>query len=102
MGAGLVAVVVIKERHVAQAFERAGVTSAERAVAPEELGIGMHGIGWRRLTTRAIVREAAPGRFYLDVPSWLAMRRVRRQRSLAMLVLLLFAIAYFIWKAPHS
>jgi hypothetical protein len=101
MGAGMVAVVVIKERHVAEAFERAGATSAERARAPEELGIGVHGVGWRRLTRRAIVREAGPGRYYLDVPSWQAMRRVRRQRSLALLLVVLLALAYFIWKTQH-
>jgi hypothetical protein len=101
MGAGIIAVVVIKERHVADAFERAGATSAETARAPEDLGVATHGIGWRRLTRRAIVGESGAGRYYLDVPSWQAMRKVRRQRSLAMVVLVLVLVAWIIWKQPH-
>jgi hypothetical protein len=102
MGAGgAVAIVLIKERHVAEAFERAGATSAENARSPEELSIGAHGIGWRRLTRRAIVREASPGRFYLDVPSWQAMRKLRRQRSLGMIVLVLALVAFILWRQSH-
>jgi hypothetical protein len=101
MGAGIIAVVVIKERHVADAFERAGATTAETARAPEDLGIGTHGIGWRRLTRRAIVREAGPGRYYLDVPGWVAMRKMRRQRSLAMVALVLLLVAWIIWQQSH-
>jgi hypothetical protein len=100
MGAA-VAIILIKERHVAEAFERAGITSAEKARAPEELGVGMHGIGWRRLVDRAIVRESSPGKWYLDLPSWVATRRLRRRRSLVVFVLVIVAAAFIILNRPH-
>jgi hypothetical protein len=96
-----VAIMLMKERQVAEGFERAGITSAERAKAPEELGVGMHGIGWRRLVNRAIVREAKPGLWYLDLPSWQAARRTRRQRSVALLVVVLAAAAFIIFGRAH-
>jgi hypothetical protein len=101
MGAAGVAIILMKERHVAEAFERAGITSAEKARAPEELGVGMHGLGWRRLVERAIVREASPGKWYLDVPSWVATRRLRRRRSLVLFVLVIVAAAFIILNRPH-
>ena len=101
MGAAGVAIILMKERHVAEAFERAGITSAEKARAPEELGVGTHGLGWRRLVDRAIVREASPGRWYLDVPSWVATRRLRRRRSLVLFVLAIVAAAFIIFTRPH-
>ena len=101
MGAAGVAIILMKERHVAEAFERAGITSAEKARAPEELGVGMHGLGWRRLVDRAIVRESSPGKWYLDVPSWVATRRLRRRRSLVLFVLAIVAAAFMILNRPH-
>ena len=101
MGAAGVAIILMKERHVAEAFERAGITSAEKARAPEELGVGMHGRGWRQLVDRAIVRESSPGKWYLDVPSWVATRRLRRRRLLMLLVLAIVAAAFIFFNRPH-
>jgi hypothetical protein len=101
MGAAGVAIILMKERHVAEAFERAGITSAEKARAPEELGVGMHGLGWRQLVDRAIVRESSPGKWYLDVPSWVATRRLRRRRLLMLLVLAIVAAAFIFFNRPH-
>jgi len=69
MGAA-VAVVLAKERRVVDAFLRARATSPERAVAPEDLGVDLGGVGGRRLLRHAALREAAPGRYYLDEPTW--------------------------------
>ncbi len=91
MGASAVAVVVIKERHIVEAFERAGATSPERAVTLEELGIPNH-VAARRLKARAVLREAAPGRFYVDLPGWLALRRVRRRMAVVIVALVLIAV----------
>ncbi|MEO8879453.1 MAG: hypothetical protein ABI446_03575 [Gemmatimonadaceae bacterium] len=84
----------MKERHVAEAFERGGITAPERARDPQEIGVRMHGIGWRRLVDRAVVREASPGKWYIDMPSWLALRRQRRRMSI-ILVILVIAVAAF-------
>jgi hypothetical protein len=92
MGAAA-AVVLIKERHVVEAFERAGALSPDRALVPSDVGVETNGIGWRRLRDRAVVRESAPGsgRFYLDVEVWEAQRRMRQR---IMLVVLLVAAVF--------
>jgi hypothetical protein len=92
---GAVAIILIKERHIVDAFERAGATSPERALNPADAGVDNVGIGWRRLRERAIVREAGPGRFYLDVEVWQATRRTRR-RVLVALVAILLLVAVFL------
>jgi hypothetical protein len=101
MGAVIIAIAMRKERQTAEAFQRAGATSVERARALDEIGIAPHGIGWRRLTERAIVREAGSGKYYLDLPSWAAARRMRHKRSLIIVGILLLFIAYFLTIGPH-
>jgi para-nitrobenzyl esterase len=88
MGAA-VAVVLMKERHVVSAFERAGATTPERAVNPDDAGIDMHGLAWRRLRNRAIVRETADGRYYADIEVWRATRRTRQRMIFVLLVVIL-------------
>ena len=92
MGAA-VAVILMKERRVFDAFLRAGATSAAAARSPTELGIDPDGVGWRRLRERAIVREASPdtGLYYLDVEVWRATRRTRL-RVIAVLIVILMAV----------
>jgi hypothetical protein len=73
--------VLIKERHIVDAFQRAGATSIDRAVLPDDIGVDEVGIGWRRLRSRVVIREteADSGRYYLDVEVWQALRRMRRR-----------------------
>lgn len=80
MGAAA-AVILMKERRIVEAFERAGATSPASARTPDDLGVDPHGIGWRRLRDHAVVREAIPGadRYYVDVDVWQALRRMRRR-----------------------
>jgi hypothetical protein len=89
MGAA-VAVIMLRERQVAETFERAGATSPESARRPDELGLDGHGVGWRRLHQRAVVREAGPGsgRYYLDVEVLRAVRRTRRRMAVVLLILI--------------
>lgn len=56
----------------------AGAVSPAQARTLDELGI-TRGVILRRLRERAVIREAAPGRIYLDEPSWEAVRRSRRR-----------------------
>ncbi len=37
---GAAAVILIRERHMVEAFERAGATSPDRAVLPSDLSVG--------------------------------------------------------------
>ena len=93
MGAAA-AVVLLRERQVVEAFERAGATSVDRAMVPADIGVEPDGIGWRRLRSRAVVRETSPGsgRYYLDVEVWHALRRMRR-RVLGVVLALLVVLA---------
>jgi len=102
MGAA-VAVVLAKERRVVDAFLRARATSPERAVAPEDLGVDLGGVGGRRLLRHAALREAAPGRYYLDEPTWHVVRSTRRRVAFALLVVIGLAALYFVTVAGgHS
>lgn len=100
MGSVVMAAAMMKERRTVEAFERAGATSPERAQTPDEIGVEMHGFGWRRVIDQAIVREAAPGRYYLDVPSWHAARRMRVQRLVILLIVMVALGAWYF--GPHA
>lgn len=93
MGAA-VAVMLMKERHIVEAYRRAGATTPDKAVVPEDINVGAHGAPWRVLNNRAIIRSAGDGRYYLDELSWEASRRLRRQRLLIVVVLV---AAFAIW-----
>lgn len=95
MGAAAAAV-VIAERRIVEAFELAGATSAATARTPDEVGVETASRGWRRLTNRAVVREAAPGsgRYYLDREVWQAVRRTRVRIVAILVVIVLGAWLY--------
>lgn len=106
------AAVLIRERHIVDAFQRAGAISPERALAPEDLGVHTHGVGWRRLRNRAVVREAGDGsgRYYLDEEVWQAVRRTRVRLMLVVAALLVIvALGEFVrlrgnrrWTRPQE
>ena len=94
MGAA-VGAILIKERHIVDAFERIGATSAERARTLDDLievGVHAHGVAWHALRNRVVIREAAEGWYYLDVEVWQSMRR-RRRRALFIVAAAIIAIA---------
>ena len=94
MGAA-VAAVLVKERHVVEAFQRARATSPERAVVPEDIGVDLAGIGGRRLLRHAVLRAASSGLYYLDEPTWAALRSTRRRMVFVVLVIVGLAALYF-------
>ena len=92
MGASAAAAIIIrKERHLVEHFRRAGALSPASAQSVDELDIHPR-LVWERLVSRAIVREAAPGLFYLDEPSWEAFRRTRRRLLISVVGLALLAM----------
>ena len=102
MGAA-VTVILIKERHLADAFLRAGATSPERAVFPDDIGTDLTGVGGRRLLRHAVLRATAPGQYYLDEPTWNAIRSTRRRLVFVLLVVVGLAALYFVTVAGgHS
>src|SRR5256885_15026612 len=93
---GAAAVILARERHLMDDFVRAGATSPDHAVTPEELGVDTGGIGWRRLRDHAIVREAGggAGRHYLGVEVRGAGHRPRLRLLLVLVVILAGLLAF--------
>ena len=90
MGAAAAAI-VIKEKRIVNAFRGAGATAPGAAVPPVSVGVA-EGAAFRRLRRHAVLREGAPGAFYLDEPSWEACRAMRRRVALAIVIALLLAL----------
>ncbi|HJR58941.1 MAG TPA: hypothetical protein VJ813_06085 [Vicinamibacterales bacterium] len=90
------AVILAKERRMVNRVRMLGAVSPQQARTLEELGI-TRGVILRRLRERAVIRQAGPDRFYLDEPSWEAVRRSRR-RAIHVLgviaLVLLFAVLF--------
>jgi hypothetical protein len=97
MGATAAAAVIIKkEKRIVEAFRQAGATSPGAAVNPDALGVHQR-LAFRKLKAGAALRETGPGLFYLDEPSWEAMRSFRRRVALVigLFVLLLAVLGTF-------
>ena len=85
--AAIVAVMRRREREVVDDFRAAGATSRETAQSYTAIGLG-ESLALRRLRERAVIREAAPGTYYLDEEVWTAVRRRRRRIATVLLVIL--------------
>jgi hypothetical protein len=80
MGAAA-AIILRKEKDIVSAYRGAGATSPDRARSPEQLDIGRR-LAFERLVQRAVLRDTGDGRYYLDEPSWEALRGIRRRMML--------------------
>ena len=93
MGAAVIAIIARKERELVSLFTREGATSPVGARTLQELNIDDGGVAMRRLRSRAVVRETG-GRYYVDLESWEALRRMRQRMALVVgLVALALAVA---------
>lgn len=88
--AAIVAIIAKHEREIVDAFQRAGATSAERAVDPDTLGVD-DAIAFDRLRRDAVLREAAGGAYFFDALTWQAVRS--RRRRLVFVVVAMLAVA---------
>lgn len=70
------------------AFRRAGATSPATATTLAALHLS-DGTASRQLRGHAVLREAAPGTYYLDEPSWTALEATRRRMAMIMLTIAL-------------
>ena len=87
MGAA-VTIMLIQERQIADAFLRAGATSAATAVHPGDISVDIDGVSGHRLAKRMILRDAGDDRYYLDPLGWEALRLRRRRVLFAILLLI--------------
>ena len=99
----IVAIILAKERRMVGQFRAAGATRPEQARTLEELGMSRGGI-LRRLRERAVIRQAGPDRYYLDEPSWEAIRRSRRRaiHVVGLIVLIVLIAVLFSRRALAS
>jgi|SRR5207248_7858443 len=88
MGAAVAAAVMRRrEQEVIDDFRAAGATSPDRAQSYTAIGLG-DTLALRRLRNRAVIREAAPGVYYLDEEVWAAVRRTRLRLLTVLIVML--------------
>lgn len=88
MGAPAVAAILRKrEQEVIDDFRASGATSPERAQSYHAIGLG-DSLAIKRLRNRAVIREAAPGTYYLDEEVWSAVVRTRRRLVITVLSLI--------------
>src|SRR5215831_10240283 len=86
MGASVAAAVIIrKQRELVEHFLEAGAVSPSSAKSPSDLGVHER-FAWIRLVERGVIREAAPGKYYFDEPTWVAVRQRRRRLALVMMI----------------
>jgi hypothetical protein len=95
MGAAAVAALLRRrEREVVEDFRTAGALSPSSAQSYTAIGLG-DSLAIKRLRNRAVIREAAPGTYYLDEGVWAAVQRTRQRVGIvvvSMLALLLLGI----------
>jgi hypothetical protein len=91
VGAAVAAVLIRREKEVVDDFRAAGATSRETAQSYTAIGLGQS-LGLKRLRDRAVIREAAPGTYYLDEEVWTAVRRTRRRIATVLLLILALAL----------
>jgi len=84
------AIIIRREREAVDAARAAGAVTAARALSLADLGLH-DGRTAHRLMRHAVLREAAPGFYYVDEPSWNALRSMRR-RMVAVLLLVIVVL----------
>ena len=86
MGAAAAAVIVRKEREIVEAYRAARAVNPAAARDPSDVGVHQH-LVFARLVRRAVLRDVGGGRYYLDEPSWEALRSIRRRIVLVAIVI---------------
>lgn len=94
MGAAA-AVLLRRERDIVGTYRGVGATSPDRARQPEELDVRQR-LAFDRLVQRAVLRDVGDGRYYLDEPSWKALRRIRRRFALVIAIVLVVMFVTFV------
>ncbi|MEP6833973.1 MAG: hypothetical protein ABJB74_11285 [Gemmatimonas sp.] len=86
MGAGYAAIIIRREKDLVAHFERMRATSPESAQSVQALQVEANHF-FRRLETRAVIRQSPTGLYYLDQASWNAVNAMRRRVIFIVLIL---------------
>ncbi|MFL5636370.1 MAG: hypothetical protein ACJ79F_06645 [Gemmatimonadaceae bacterium] len=92
MGAPAIAAIMRRrEREIVDDFRAAGATSTATAQSYTAIGLG-ESMALKRLRNRAVIREASPGKYYLDEEVWAAVRRLRQRMATVIVSLLVLVM----------
>ena len=95
MGAAVIGAAMRRERLIVAAYRDAGALTPERARTPDEVYVDQR-LAFSRLVDHGVLRDAGGGRYFLDEPSWRALRGMRRRLALVMaLIVLIVATGVF-------
>ncbi len=101
MGAVAAAALLRKDRQIVDAYLEAGATTRDKA-RPDR-GLGIHeGLALEKLRRRAVLRPGEDGGLYLDLPTWGALRSLRRRLALVLLILAIGAAALVAFLRPNG
>jgi hypothetical protein len=95
MGSGYI---IAKQNQYLRRFQEAGAISPDTAMSLEQVGCRDSRM-FQRLVRREVIRQTAPGQYYLDVAAAQAFRQARRQRALTALVIVLAIAVVLIYFA---
>jgi len=80
-----------RQREIVAAFAAAGAVDAVHARAPEDLGVRDRLHALQHLRDRGVLHLAGPGRYWVDLATWQALRR-RRKRLALTVALIAFVV----------
>ena len=102
MGGSVAAIVIIrKQEELVERFRAVGATTTTTAKSIDELGVDTR-LVWNGMVRRSVVREASPGLFYLDAPSWQAVKRRRSLMAGIALAALGFLLVVWLLRATKA
>ncbi len=92
----LTALVMRRQGLLVRTFQRAGAIGPASARTPAELGLKPD-MAWYQLVGHAVLRCPGDGRYYLDLPSWLRLRKRQRITGLFMAAVIVLLMVLWLW-----
>ncbi|HVM72265.1 MAG TPA: hypothetical protein VMT91_10940 [Anaerolineales bacterium] len=90
------AFIIAKQNQYLRCFQEAGAVSPNTAMSLEQAGCQDSRM-FQRMVRRKVIRQAMPGKYYLDVEAARAFRKARRERALTALVIILVVAVVLIY-----
>ena len=89
-------VMMVKQRAIVRAFERAAATSVATACSPQQLGL-TQGMAWQHLVQHTVLRCPGEGRYFLDTANWQRLRKRRQRVALGVLAIVVGLLALLLF-----
>jgi hypothetical protein len=92
---------LLRQKKIVRAFERAAATTPATACKPEQLGL-KPGLAWHRLVGHAVLRCPGEGRYFVDLANWQRLRRLRWRIAACIIIgLVVVLVAVLLTMQPH-